>query len=70
MRICALLPSATEIVASLGIADSLVAVSEECDWPAEVRGLPLVTAPRAREYMRCVRCVSEVREVRVAVPPI
>jgi iron complex transport system substrate-binding protein len=40
MRICSLLPSATEIVASLGPTDSLVAVSEECDWPAHVRELP------------------------------
>jgi iron complex transport system substrate-binding protein len=46
MRICSLLPSATEIVASLGLVDSLVAVSEECDWPAEVRGLPVLTASR------------------------
>lgn len=44
MRICSLLPSATEIVASLGLADCLVAVSEECDWPPAVRGLPAVTA--------------------------
>jgi iron complex transport system substrate-binding protein len=46
MRICSLLPSATEIVASLGLAESLVAVSEECDWPPEVRGLPVLTASR------------------------
>src|SRR6266540_2006363 len=46
MRICSLLPSATEIVASLGLAESLVAVSEECDWPPQVRGLPIVTASR------------------------
>jgi iron complex transport system substrate-binding protein len=46
MRICSLLPSATEIVANLGLAGSLVAVSEECDWPPEVRGLPVVTASR------------------------
>jgi iron complex transport system substrate-binding protein len=46
MRICSLLPSATEIVASLGLAESLVAVSEECDWPPEVRRLPVVTASR------------------------
>jgi iron complex transport system substrate-binding protein len=46
MRICSLLPSATEIVASLGLVESLVAVSEECDWPPEVRGLPAVTASR------------------------
>jgi iron complex transport system substrate-binding protein len=46
MRICSLLPSATEIVADLGLADALVAVSEECDWPPEVRRLPVVTASR------------------------
>lgn len=46
MRICSLLPSATEIVADLGLADSLVGVSEECDWPPEVRDLPVVTASR------------------------
>ena len=46
LRICSLLPSATEIVADLGLADSLVAVSEECDWPPEVRSLPVVTASR------------------------
>ena len=46
MRICSLLPSATEIVADLGLSDSLVGISEECDWPPEVRGLPVVTASR------------------------
>jgi iron complex transport system substrate-binding protein len=46
MRICSLLPSATEIVGSLGLTDSLVAVSEECDWPPGVSGLPVVTASR------------------------
>jgi iron complex transport system substrate-binding protein len=46
MRICSLLPSATEIVAELGLVDSLVGISEECDWPPEVHGLPVVTASR------------------------
>jgi iron complex transport system substrate-binding protein len=46
MRICSFLPSATEIVADLGLLDSLVGVSEECRWPAEVVGLPVVTAAR------------------------
>jgi iron complex transport system substrate-binding protein len=46
LRICSLLPSATEIVGHLGLAGSLVGVSEECDWPAEVRDLPVVTASR------------------------
>jgi iron complex transport system substrate-binding protein len=51
MRICSLLPSATEIVADLGLADSAVAVSEECDWPPEVRSLPVVTASRVDTSM-------------------
>jgi iron complex transport system substrate-binding protein len=46
MRICSLLPSATEIVAELGLIDSLVGVSEECAWPPEVKGKPVVTAAR------------------------
>lgn len=41
-----MLPSATEIVGHLGLAGSLVGVSEECDWPAGVRDLPVVTASR------------------------
>jgi iron complex transport system substrate-binding protein len=45
-RICSLLPSATEIVAELGLVESLVGVSEECDWPPEVGDLPVVTASR------------------------
>lgn len=46
MRICSLLPSASEIIAELGHADSLVGVSDECRWPAGVVGKPVVTAAR------------------------
>jgi iron complex transport system substrate-binding protein len=46
MRICSLLPSATEIVGRLGLADCLVGVSAECNWPPEVRRLPVVTSSR------------------------
>jgi iron complex transport system substrate-binding protein len=46
MRICSLLPSATEIVGRLGLADCLVGVSAECNWPPEVRRLPVVTSAR------------------------
>src|SRR6266511_4074890 len=63
MRICSLLPSATEIVADLGLADSLVAVSEECDWPPEVRGLPVVTASRVdTARLSSLQIDSAVRE--------
>jgi iron complex transport system substrate-binding protein len=46
VRICSFLPSATEIIAELGLADSLVGVSEECRWPPEVVGKPVVTAAK------------------------
>jgi iron complex transport system substrate-binding protein len=46
MRICSFIPSATEIIAELGLLDSLVGVSEECRWPPEVVGKPVVTAAR------------------------
>jgi iron complex transport system substrate-binding protein len=44
MRVVTLLPAATEIVAALGGAGSLVGISHECDYPASVQGLPRVTA--------------------------
>ncbi len=44
MRIVSLLPSATEIVCALGLADQLVGVTHECDYPLEARAKPAVTA--------------------------
>jgi iron complex transport system substrate-binding protein len=46
VRICSFLPSATEMIAGLGFSDALVGVSEECRWPVEVVGKPVVTAAR------------------------
>jgi iron complex transport system substrate-binding protein len=46
MRIVSLLPSATDIVYELGLGDGLVGISEDCDWPAEVRSKPLVARNR------------------------
>jgi iron complex transport system substrate-binding protein len=43
MRICSLLPSATEIVFGLGEGHALVGVSHECDYPEEARRIPKVT---------------------------
>jgi iron complex transport system substrate-binding protein len=43
MRIASLLPSATEIVCSLGLEDELVAVTHECDFPESVRTKPVLT---------------------------
>jgi len=42
MRIVSFLPSATEIVCSLGLADELVGITHECDHPPEVQRKPVV----------------------------
>ncbi|MFI5317422.1 MAG: cobalamin-binding protein [Myxococcota bacterium] len=46
MRIVSLLPSATETVCALGAIDALVGRSHECDFPAGVASLPVLSAPR------------------------
>jgi iron complex transport system substrate-binding protein len=43
LRICSLLPSATEIVFALGLGERLVAVTHECDYPSEATHLPVIT---------------------------
>ncbi|HEV8595597.1 MAG TPA: cobalamin-binding protein [Thermoplasmata archaeon] len=44
MRIASLLPSATEIVYVLGLGESLVGRSPECDFPLEVSAKPVISA--------------------------
>jgi iron complex transport system substrate-binding protein len=44
MRIVSLLPSATEIVCALGLGDELVGRTHECDYPADVANVPVMTA--------------------------
>jgi iron complex transport system substrate-binding protein len=43
-RVVSLLPAATDIVAVLGLTANLVGRTHECDWPAEVAEVPVVTA--------------------------
>ena len=43
MRIASLLPSATEIVCALDLADALVGISHDCDFPPEIRRKPVLS---------------------------
>jgi iron complex transport system substrate-binding protein len=45
LRIISFLPAATEMVFSLGLGDSLVGVSHECDFPAAAQTKPVVVKP-------------------------
>jgi iron complex transport system substrate-binding protein len=42
MRICSLLPGATEIAFALGLGDQVVGVTHECDYPPAARDKPVV----------------------------
>ena len=74
MRIVSLLPSATEIVADIGLADSLVGRSHECQWPEGVRTVPIVSASKidsaalsGRQIDEAVRAAVEKGEALYAV---
>lgn len=45
MRICSLLPSATEVIASLGLGNELVGISHECDYPPSIKHVPIMVEP-------------------------
>jgi len=63
MRICSLLPSATEIVCALGLEDSLVGISHECDFPPTVRAKPSLIRPRVDPSVPPAEIDRQVREL-------
>jgi iron complex transport system substrate-binding protein len=46
LKIVSLIPSATEILSMLGLTDYMVGRSHECDYPPEIKQLPICTAPK------------------------
>ena len=46
MRICSLLPSATEILYAIGLGDSVAGITHECDFPEEAAKKPALIRPR------------------------
>src|SRR5260370_33338071 len=42
VRIVSFLPSATEMVCALGLADHLIGITHECDYPPEITNKPIV----------------------------
>lgn len=62
-RIVSLLPSSTEIICALGLRDRLVGVSHECDYPADVVGLPVLTEPKLDPHDPSAAIDARVREI-------
>ncbi|HSA62552.1 MAG TPA: cobalamin-binding protein [Nitrospiraceae bacterium] len=64
MRICSLVPGATEAVAALGLADQLVGISHECDFPSSARHAPVMIEPVVGKGLtRSAEIDREVKEM-------
>lgn len=63
MRIASLVPSATEALYALGLGDSVVAVTHECDHPAAVATLPRLTSSVIPGGLSPAEIDARVREV-------
>ncbi len=71
MRIVSLLPSATESVFALGLGDSLVGVSHMCDYPADARGLPIVSrSVRSKTHLSSAEIDAIIQQARAAGNPV
>ena len=62
-RIISLLPSSTEIAASLGHGDQLVGRSHECDFPVGLDHLPVLTSPKFNPQGSSFAINKEVSEI-------
>jgi iron complex transport system substrate-binding protein len=63
MQICSLLPSATEILYALGLGDSVVGVTHECDFPPEAAKKPSLIRPRVDPHAQPAEIDRQVNEL-------
>ncbi|HXX71194.1 MAG TPA: cobalamin-binding protein [Candidatus Acidoferrum sp.] len=63
MRICSLLPSATEIAYAIGLGDSVLGVSHECDFPADAATKPSLLRPRVDPRAAPAEIDRQVKEI-------
>lgn len=63
MKVVSLLPAATEIVCALGLRESLVARSHECDHPQDVADLPALTRARVDSSLPSAELDAEVKRI-------
>ncbi|HVQ57506.1 MAG TPA: cobalamin-binding protein [Solirubrobacterales bacterium] len=63
MRIASLVPSSTEMLFAIGLGESVVGVTHECDWPAAARELPHLTATVLPEGLNAGEIDAAVKQV-------
>lgn len=63
LRICTLLPSATEIAYSLGLGHNVVGVTHECDYPDGVSQKPNVVGTRIDKHATSDQIDTQVRSL-------
>jgi iron complex transport system substrate-binding protein len=66
MRIVSLVPSATEMLFALGLGDDVVAVTHECDYPADALQLPKVTRDVLPQGLSSAEIDAAVKERTLA----
>ena len=62
MKICSLLPSATEILYALGLGDQVAGVSHECDFPSDAKSKPVLIRSRISHTESAAAIDRQVRE--------
>ena len=62
MKICSLLPSATEILFALGLGDQVAGVSHECDFPPEAKSKPVLIKSRITHTESAAAIDRQVRQ--------
>jgi len=62
MRIASLLPSATEVICLLGLKESIVGITHECDYPEGLSHIPIVTRTSIAHNLPSREIDFQVRE--------
>lgn len=63
LRIVSLIPSATEILAALGLTDAIVGRSHECDYPPEIQDRPVCTQARLNSNAPSAEIHNDVNDL-------
>ena len=63
LRIVTLLPSATEIVAALGLTEAIVGRSHECDYPPEIQDRQICTEAKIDSNLPSSQIDADVRQL-------